>query len=118
MIVGPAIGGYAYAWMPPAAYIASAILLVFAFIGLSFIGPVPRSPVDRNRHPIQQIVDGAHYVWRNKLVLGAITPDLFAVLLAGRPRQGQQGGRPFPGPEGAGELPFRPHTPHPQTETP
>src|SRR3546814_9159499 len=83
MIVGPAIGGYAYAWMPPAAYIASAILLVFAFIGLSFIGPVPRSPVDRNRHPIQQIVDGAHYVWRNKLVLGAITLDLFAVLLAG-----------------------------------
>ena len=83
MIVGPAIGGYAYAWMPPAAYIASTLLFVFAFIALSFIGPVPRSPIDRKRHPIRQIVDGAQYVWRNKLVLGAITLDLFAVLLAG-----------------------------------
>ena len=83
MIVGPAIGGYAYAAFHPAAYMASAGLFLIALFFLSLIGPVERSPVDRNRHPVRQIVDGLHYVWQNKLVLGAITLDLFAVLLAG-----------------------------------
>jgi MFS family permease len=83
MIVGPAIGGYAYAWYPPAAYLASTGLFVVALLCLSLIGAVERSPVERGRHPLRQIVDGLHYVWRNKLVLGAITLDLFAVLLAG-----------------------------------
>lgn len=83
MIVGPAIGGYAYAWMPAASYIASTILFLVALVCLSLIGNITRSAVERGRHPIRQIVDGLHYVWRNKLVLGAITLDLFAVLLAG-----------------------------------
>ena len=83
MIIGPAIGGYAFAAFPPAAYLASTGLFLLALVFLSLIGPVERSPVDRNRHPVRQIVDGLHYVWRNKLVLGAITLDLFAVLLAG-----------------------------------
>lgn len=83
MIVGPAVGGYAYAWMPPAAYIASTALFLVALICLSLIGPVQRSPIETGRHPVRQIVDGLHYVWRNKMVLGAITLDLFAVLLAG-----------------------------------
>jgi len=83
MIVGPAIGGYSYAWFPPAAYVASAGLFLVALLFLSLIGPVARAPVDRSRHPVRQIADGLSYVWHNKLVLGAITLDLFAVLLAG-----------------------------------
>ena len=83
MIVGPAIGGYAYAAFPPAAYLASTCLFLIALIFLSLIGPVERSPIETGRHPVRQIIDGLHYVWRNKLVLGAITLDLFAVLLAG-----------------------------------
>jgi MFS family permease len=83
MIIGPAIGGYAYAWLPYASYGASGILFALAFLFLALIGPVPRSPVERGRHPVRQIVDGLHYVWRNKVVLGAITLDLFTVLLAG-----------------------------------
>jgi MFS family permease len=83
MIVGPAIGGYSYAVFPPAAYIASTALFLVALVFLSLIGPVERSPIDRKRHPVRQTIDGLHYVWNNKLVLGAITLDLFAVLLAG-----------------------------------
>lgn len=83
MIIGPAIGGYAYAWMPAASYIASTGLFLISLLCLSLIGPVSRSPIEGGRHPVRQIVDGVHYVWRNKLVLGAITLDLFAVLLAG-----------------------------------
>lgn len=83
MIIGPAIGGYAYAWFPPAAYFASIILFLAALTFLSLITGVERSPIDRSRHPLRQIVEGVSYVWHNKLILGAITLDLFAVLLAG-----------------------------------
>jgi MFS family permease len=83
MIIGPAIGGYSYAWFPPAAYIASALLFLAAFAFLSLINGVVRSPIDRTAHPIRQTVEGVRYVWHNKLILGAITLDLFAVLLAG-----------------------------------
>jgi MFS family permease len=83
MIVGPAIGGYSYAWFPPAAYIVSAALFIAALAFLSLIKGVARSPVDRSSHPLRQTVEGVRYVWNNKLILGAITLDLFAVLLAG-----------------------------------
>ncbi len=83
MIVGPAIGGYAYAFFPAASYGASTLLFLVALLCMSLIGRVERSPVDRGKRPIRQMVEGWHYVWTNKLVLGAITLDLFAVLLAG-----------------------------------
>lgn len=83
MIVGPGIGGYFYAWMPAAAYFASAALFAVSLVCLFLIGPVARPPLDRERHPIRQMIDGLHYVRSNRLVLAAITLDLFAVLLAG-----------------------------------
>ena len=83
MIGGPAIGGYLYAWVPAAAYAASAGLFLVSLLCLLLIGPVPRPERDRARHPIRQMIDGLSYVRTNRLVLGAITLDLFAVFLAG-----------------------------------
>lgn len=83
MIAGPAIGGYLYAWVPVAAYIGSGVLFAVSLICLFLIGPVPRPEIDRLRHPVRQMIDGLSYVRTNKLVLGAITLDLFAVFLAG-----------------------------------
>jgi MFS family permease len=83
MIGGPAIGGYLYAWIPAAAYGASAALFLVSLIGLMLIGPVPRPEQDRARRPFRQMIDGLAYVRTNRLVLGAITLDLFAVFLAG-----------------------------------
>ncbi|MGN6377292.1 MAG: MFS transporter [Sphingomonas sp.] len=83
MIIGPSIGGYIYAWSPSASYIVSTILFVFALASLWTIGPVPRTVAPSKLHPLRQIAEGLAYVWQNKLVLGAITLDLFAVLLAG-----------------------------------
>ncbi|MCO6046750.1 MFS transporter [Aeoliella sp. ICT_H6.2] len=82
-IVGPAIAGYAYAVQPHWAYLVSALLFGLALIGLFVVGHVPQSPPQKDRHPIRQIVDGLNYVRTNRLVFGAITLDLFAVLLAG-----------------------------------
>jgi len=83
MIIGPSIGGYAYAISPAAAYIASTVLFAAALVAVSLIGPVPRTFAPSRAHPLRQIAEGLAYVWQNKLVLGAITLDLFAVLLAG-----------------------------------
>jgi MFS family permease len=82
-IAGPAIAGYAYAVAPHFAYIFSACLFGAAIVGMFFVGKVPQAPRQTGRHPIGQIIDGLTYVRTNQLVFGAITLDLFAVLLAG-----------------------------------
>ena len=82
-IVGPAAGGLLYAAHPWVPYAASTLLFLLAFGGLMLIGPVPRSTITRGGTPWTQMVDGLRYVRRNRLVLGAISLDLFAVLLGG-----------------------------------
>ncbi|MEB3414971.1 MFS transporter [Alteriqipengyuania sp. WL0013] len=83
MIVGPAIGGYLYVVDPAMPYVAAFALFAIALLSLGFIGHVPRTPIAGAQRPIGQVVDGLKYVVRNKMVLGAITLDLFAVFLAG-----------------------------------
>lgn len=83
MIVGPAIGGYLYVLAPWAPHLGAAILFAIAGLALLCISQIERSARVADSHPIQQMVDGLRYVGRNKMVLGAITLDLFAVFLAG-----------------------------------
>jgi MFS family permease len=83
MIAGPAIGGYTYAILPALPYAIAAGLFLVSLTALSTIGHVPRANSVGTARPIAQIVDGLRYVGRNKMVLGAITLDLFAVFLAG-----------------------------------
>jgi len=82
-IVGPALGGYLYAFRPEAPYAASALLFAIALIGLMTIPPVSRTELTHNKNPWAQMIEGLKYVRRNRLVLGAISLDLFAVLLGG-----------------------------------
>ncbi len=82
-IGGPALGGYLYAgahWLP---YAVAGGLFVLAAGALMLIGPIPRTMLDRGANPWRQMIDGLAYVRRNRLVLGAISLDLFAVLLGG-----------------------------------
>lgn len=82
-ILGPATGGYLYAhshWLP---YAGSGGLFAVAFLSLMLIRAVPRTALDSRAHPWTQMIDGLRYVRRNRLVLGAISLDLFAVLLGG-----------------------------------
>ncbi|MBZ6378878.1 MFS transporter [Pacificimonas flava] len=83
MIVGPAIGGYLYEAAPALPYAAVAGLFCISLVCLSLIGEVPRSPITGAQRPIGQVIDGLRYVVHNKVVLGSITLDLFAVFLAG-----------------------------------
>ena len=83
MIVGPAVGGYAYDQAPALPYGIASVLFLVAIVAISTIGKVPRSPITGAQRPIGQVIDGWRYVIRNKMVLGAITLDLMAVFLAG-----------------------------------
>jgi MFS family permease len=83
MVAGPGLGGYLYAWRPEASLSARARLFCVALLCLFLIGPVPRPEVDRNRHPIRQMIDGLPTSAPTAWCSGAITLDLFAVLLAG-----------------------------------
>ncbi|MEO8723092.1 MAG: MFS transporter [Sphingobium sp.] len=83
IIVGPAVGGYAYAVEPWGAYAVSVALFCVSLAGIFSLKDVPQAPADRNRHPLRQMVDGLTYVRSNRLVLASITLDLFAVLLGG-----------------------------------
>ena len=105
-IAGPALGGYLYAWAPVAPYAASALLFGAALIGLLAIGPVPRAETMATRNPWAQMVEGLRYVRHNRLVLGAISLDLFAVLLGGATAMLPAFARDVlhAGPEGLGHL--------------
>ncbi|MCG6120074.1 MAG: MFS transporter [Blastomonas sp.] len=83
MLVGPAMAGPLYAIRPDLPYIVSACLYALSALAMFTIGKVPRTIMDKGKGPIAQIIDGMTYVGRNKLVLGVITLDLFAVFLAG-----------------------------------
>jgi MFS family permease len=105
-ILGPALGGYLYAWAPFAPYAASSLLFAIGLAGLLAIAPIPRAEISRGPNPWAQMVEGLRYVRRNRLVLGAISLDLFAVLLGGATAMLPVFARDVlhSGPEGLGHL--------------
>lgn len=105
-ILGPAIGGYLYALAPAAPYAASVALFAIAFLGLIAIPPIARTELTHRKNPWAQMIEGLKYVRQNRLVLGAISLDLFAVLLGGATAMLPVFARDVlhAGPEGLGHL--------------
>jgi MFS family permease len=104
-VVGPAIGGYLYASGHDLPYAVSAGLFTVAFLCLMMVRPVARPQMSASP-PWVQMIDGLRYVRQNKLVLGAISLDLFAVLLGGATAMLPVYARDIlhAGPEGLGHL--------------
>ena len=82
-VIGPAIGGYLYAASPATPYVVSAALFAFSLAALATIGPVARPVANDSIGFWRKASEGIRYVRTNRLVLGAISLDLFAVLLGG-----------------------------------
>lgn len=82
VIVGPWLGGLLIAASTTAAYIAAAGLYVLAFAILLLIR-TNTTPERRPGSQIAQIKEGLVYTFQNKIIFGAISLDLFAVLLGG-----------------------------------
>ena len=83
-ILGPSLGGILYALFrgPSAVYAAAMLTAVGALVSTFRIKTRPQA---RRREPttLKTVLAGLHFIWREKLVLGAISLDLFAVLLGG-----------------------------------
>lgn len=77
---GPALCGYLIGGGAALVYYVCCGLIGIALLLMFAIRPVPRLPV-LTQSPLRSIVDGLAYIRTNKIVLGAISLDLFAVLL-------------------------------------
>lgn len=83
-ILGPAAGGVIYAAFrgPGAVYIVAMILAVVA-LACTLKIKSPAKPRPREPFNSKTVLAGLHYIWREKVVLGSISLDLFAVFLGG-----------------------------------
>lgn len=81
-IAGPAIGGLVYLLGPDVVYGSVAALLIGAVIlmtGLRAPLPAPSTEPDS----WHTLLEGLRFVWQRKVILGAVSLDLFAVLFGG-----------------------------------
>ena len=81
-VIGPPLGAYLYAANTASPYVVAALLFGGSLFALFRIGPVAR-PERAVMSPWRSMVEGLGYVRHNRIVLGAISLDLFAVLLGG-----------------------------------
>ena len=81
-IAGPAIGGLVYLLGPEYVYGSVAVLLASAVVlmlGVRVPPPAPQAEPDS----WHTLLEGLRFVWQRKIILGAVSLDLFAVLFGG-----------------------------------
>lgn len=83
-ILGPAVGGLIYALFrgPSAVYLTAMLTGVVALLSTLRIKPQTKAR-RRQEVSLTTVLAGFRYIWRQKLILGSITLDMFAVLLGG-----------------------------------
>lgn len=86
-ITGPVLGGVLYAYVGGLTYAVCCACMLFAIFLLAFV-PILYSeqheaPATESTNVFQRFSEGIHFIWKNPIILGTITLDLFAVLLGG-----------------------------------
>jgi len=83
-VLGPSAAGVII-WLTGTAWLVYAVNVVFALVALALVVGVkhvhkipPREPVS-----LRSLITGFNFVYQNKIILGTITLDMFAVLLGG-----------------------------------
>lgn len=84
IIAGPALGGFAYALGPAIAYGGALAVSLVSAAGIPFLGG-RRLTADAAAHTsrLARVREGIEFVRSRRVVFGAISLDLFAVLLGG-----------------------------------
>jgi hypothetical protein len=85
VVVGPAVGGLIFAARPELVYVVAAALFAVSFGGMLAVRR-PESVQDVAGEPppgLESLVAGVRFVLRSRMLVGAITLDLFAVLFGG-----------------------------------
>jgi MFS family permease len=83
VIAGPAFGGFLYALGPTAAYAVCTVCFAGAGIGTVSLGGRYLAARSAETSAVKRVIEGVRFVRHRPVVLGAISLDLFAVLLGG-----------------------------------
>jgi len=83
IIAGPALGGLIYLVGPVPAYAASALCFLGAGVMLASIRLAHGALPSREPMTLQSLFGGVAYIRSQRVILGAISLDLFAILLGG-----------------------------------
>jgi MFS family permease len=81
-VVGPAVGGVLFALQPELVY-GIGIVLSLVALGCVLAMRTGREPVERGAVTMDEVLAGVRLIRRTNVLLGAISLDLFAVLLGG-----------------------------------
>lgn len=83
-ILGPAVGGLLYALGPAVVFSASATCFALSSLLISTVTrPTQDESVPRERPTLESLLAGVRFISSRPVILGAISLDLFAVLLGG-----------------------------------
>jgi len=82
IIAGPALGGVVYTFGPAAVYGTSTLLFLLTGLTIHLVRPLHARTAPRAAG-FASVLDGVRFIRRRPAVLGAISLDLFAVLLGG-----------------------------------
>lgn len=87
VITGPILGGFLYAYVSGMTYAVCCLCFVLGIFLLYFVpilyGSQQERPLQDNSGVLQRFSEGLHFIWKNPIILGTISLDLFAVLLGG-----------------------------------
>jgi MFS family permease len=83
-IGGPAIGGFIYGFAGiEVAYSVDVLLTILGLVLMAMVAYKPLPPSTEEQGTVEKIKAGLRFVFNNKIILGAISLDLFAVLFGG-----------------------------------
>ncbi len=82
-ITGPVVGGLLYGLGAPVAYGVALVLQILGVACVAFIGRVAQANSQDSEAGLAPILAGFKFIWSEPIVLGAISLDMFAVLLGG-----------------------------------
>jgi MFS family permease len=82
-ITGPVLGGLLYGFGAAIAYGAAFIMVIAGTLAVLAMGHVTQSKSGKTEGGLATLLAGFSFIWSEPIVLGAISLDLFAVLLGG-----------------------------------
>ncbi len=83
-VLGPAVGGLSIVWI--GVHYSLLLVALFALVAIAFLLRIERKPILNTRRGepmLRSLREGLAFVFRTKVVLGAISLDMFAVLFGG-----------------------------------
>ena len=82
-ILGPSVAGLLIAVGYTTAYTADITFISLSFLAFLFIASKPVPPREKSETLFESLTSGIKFVFKNQIVLGALSLDLFAVLFGG-----------------------------------